>query len=246
MARAPQPETTTATGPGPEGLTDALARRAAERAIGDRQADYAREMRRIIEATYGLIERSGDLRPSLRDVLAETGLSTQAFYRYFRSKDELFLVLLDDGRQRLVAYLSHRMARAADPAARVGAWIRGVLAQARDPHVAARTRPFTAEEDRIAELFPAEHAASVERLADLLATPLAELTGTAPDGGRVRSTAQLVYDLSFATLRRHLAAGTSPPAGEADHLVGFVLAGVTAGSEVPRSAAGRTRGGRGR
>ncbi len=38
-------------------------------------------MRRIVDATYELIERTGSLDPSLRDILAHTGLSTQAFYR---------------------------------------------------------------------------------------------------------------------------------------------------------------------
>ena len=39
-----------------------------------------------------LFESSGDVDPSLREILAATNLSTQAFYRYFTSKDELFLL----------------------------------------------------------------------------------------------------------------------------------------------------------
>ena len=79
------------------GMTEAVAGRALERSVADRRAGYVQEAQRIVDATYRLIERTGGIDPSLRDVLAEAGLSTQAFYRLFRSKDELMLVLLDDG-----------------------------------------------------------------------------------------------------------------------------------------------------
>ena len=39
--------------------------------MADRQAEYTQEMRRIVEATYELIERTGSLDPSLRDILAQ-------------------------------------------------------------------------------------------------------------------------------------------------------------------------------
>ena len=35
----------------------------------------------------------------MRDILREAKLSTPAFYRHFKSKDELFVMLLDDGRR---------------------------------------------------------------------------------------------------------------------------------------------------
>src|SRR5439155_2084205 len=125
-------------------LTETLARRAVERSVAERQAEYAQEMQRIVDATYGLIERTGSVDPPLRDVLRETGLSTQAFYRYFQSKDELLLLLLDDGRRRLLGYLEHRVQGAATPEAGLRAWVEGVLAQASQPRAAARTRPLLA------------------------------------------------------------------------------------------------------
>jgi AcrR family transcriptional regulator len=205
-------------------LTDELARRAAERTVAERQAEYAREMQRVVDTTLSLIERTGNLYPSLRDILAESELSTQAFYRYFQSKDELLLVLLDAGRQHLMEYLSHRMDRAVDPAGKVREWIKGVMAQGSDPQAAGRTRPFAAGEDRIAEQFPAEHQASVDRLAGMLVEPLRELVA---DPGRVEDDARAVYDLTFATLRRFLTSDATPTAAEVDHLVAFALGGVT-------------------
>ena len=134
-----------------EDLRGTLAQRAVDRSLGDRRTQYVDQIQRVLEATYDLIERTGDVDPSLREILAETGLSTQAFYRYFQSKDELFLLLLDDGRRRLLASLERRMQRVDTPEARVRAWIEGVLAQASDARAAGRTRPFVKGQDRLAE-----------------------------------------------------------------------------------------------
>src|SRR6266568_5963914 len=110
-----------------EDLAEAFARRAIERSTAERQATYVEEIRTLVEAAYRVIEKTGNFDPPLRDILKVPGLSTQAFYKHFRSKDELLLVLLDDGRRRLIGYLRHRMEKAPTPEGRVRAWIEGVL-----------------------------------------------------------------------------------------------------------------------
>ncbi len=205
-------------------MTETLARRAVERSVAERQDRYEREMHRIMEATYELIERTGTLDPSLRDILAQAELSTQGFYRYFRSKDELMLVLLDDGRRLLVEYLLHRMDAVDGPAAKVRAWIEGVLAQAADPRAAARSRPFVANEDRLAQLYPVEQQASVDKLVDLVAVALG--TTDHADAGPVRRDAEAVFRLTFATLHVHLMHGSRPSAESVDHLTRFCLLGA--------------------
>ncbi len=215
-------------------LTDLLARRAVEETVAEKQAELASEMQRIVEATYDLVEQTGVLDPSIRQILAHTGLSTQAFYRHFRSKDELMLALLDDGRRRLVGSLERRMQRARRPEAKVRAWIEGVMAQAADPRVAARTRPFFADEDRLAAMFPAEHRASVALLVDLLIPPMAALTGAADTSkarvtDRVRRDAEAAYRLTFATLHDHLLDDERPSAATIEHLTRFVLGGLRGG-----------------
>jgi AcrR family transcriptional regulator len=203
-------------------LTDTLAQRAVDRSVGDLRAEYAEQIGRVLEATYDLIERSGNVEPSLREILRETGLSTQAFYRYFQSKDELFLLLLDDGRRRILGYLEHRMQRASTPEGRVRAWIEGVLAQAANERAASRTRPFVANQERLAEAFPAEQQASVDLLVDQLA---AEIAVVAPSTD-ARRDAVVIYRLAFATLQQYLAHGTHPSSRETDHVVEFCLRGV--------------------
>lgn len=205
-----------------EDLRGTLAQRAVDRSLGDRRAQYADEIQRVLESTYDLIESSGKVDPSLREILAATNLSTQAFYRYFQSKDELFLLLLDDGRRRLVGSLERRMRKATTAAARVRAWIEGVLAQASDARAAGRTRPFVTDQDRLAEAFPREQQASVDLLVDLLATAIVPLHGAA----NARDDAVIIYRAAFATLRDHLIHDTRPTTTETDHLVQFCLQGI--------------------
>jgi AcrR family transcriptional regulator len=210
------------------------------RAVAGRQATYAEELQRIVDAAYGVIERTGTVDPTLRDILRESGLSTQAFYRYFDSKDELLLVLLDQGGRRLLGYLSHRMeaasgraegaasgraeGKAAQAEGRVRAWIEGVLAQASDAGAAGRTRPFVANEARLAEQFPAEQQASVDLLTALLVPSITELNGHRR--ADARRDADAVYHLAFGALRRHLTRGTRPTRAEVDHLARFALSGI--------------------
>ncbi len=208
---------------------DHLADRAVERAIAGRRNEYGQEMRRIVDATFSLIERTGSLDPSMREILAEAGLSTQAFYRYFASKDELMLALLDEGRRRLVETLVRRMSRSADPGEQVRAWIEGVIAQASNAAAAARTRPWVLSEPRLAELFPREQQASVELLVVLLREPITRLEGPnkRPKADDAAVAATMVYQLTFATLRTHMVAGTKPDSEEREALVRFCLRGVS-------------------
>ena len=209
-----------------EDLAQAFARRAIERSTAEREAAYVEEIRLLVDATYRLIEKTGTFDPPLRDILKQSGLSTQAFYKHFRSKDELMLVLLDDGRRQLLGYLKHRMDKAPAPAGRVRAWIEGVLAQAADPKAAKRTKPFVANQDRLADLFSDEQQASVDLLLDLLVDALADLHGTARDRRLVRRDAEAIYYATFGALRAHLIHGTRPGSVEIDHLVEFCLAGA--------------------
>ena len=197
-------------------LAQTLARRAIDRSVGSRQEAYVDEMDRVVDATYRLIERTGTVDPSMRHILRETGLSTQAFYRYFQSKDELMLLVLDDGRRRLLGYLEHRMARVGTREKKVGEWIEGVLAQAGDPVAAARTRPFVANQDRLAEAFPDDHQASVDALVQQLAGPL--------DGDS--RAAEAIYLLTMAALHKHLTYGTRPTRADVASLVQFSLGGA--------------------
>jgi hypothetical protein len=99
-----------------------------------------------------------------------------------------------------------------------------VLAQASDAGAAGRTRPFVANEARLAEQFPAEQQASVDLLTALLVPSITELNGHRR--ADARRDADAVYHLAFGALRRHLTRGTRPTRAEVDHLARFALSGI--------------------
>jgi AcrR family transcriptional regulator len=190
---------------------------AIQRTLARRVEAYEDEVQRLVDATYRVIARTASVDPTVRDILAESGLSTQAFYRHFRSKDELLVVLLDDGRRRIVDYLAHQMDKATTPEDKLRAFVEGVMAQATDDDAASRTRPFVVQQDRLADRFAEHQRTSVARLVELLHEPLRDL-GRSPD---VERDALAVYQLAFAAMEQHVRDGTKPTRDDIDHLVRF-------------------------
>lgn len=218
----------TADGPGEA----PLAERSVERALARRREAYADEVRRLVEASFALIRESGRLEPTVGAIVRAAGLSNQAFYKHFHSKDELLVTVLDEGVRRLASYLEHRMARAATPGERVRAWLEGMTRQALDADAAAATRPFALSRSRLAEGFGAEVAASERRLTEGLRRALeaALEAGDLPQADPPRD-AERLYDLAMGWLQRALAEpGPADPA-DAAHLVAFAFAGVARGAE---------------
>lgn len=195
-----------------------VAERLVERSLSERQRAITAEMREIIEATYRVIGATGRLDPPIRAILSEAGLSNPAFYRHFSGKDELLLVMLDEGRRQLVAYLEHRTSAVDGVDERVAAWVRGVLAQAGDADAARRTRPFVTDIERLHQEFPREQEASERQLIDQLAGLLDDRSDWAPT----------IYTLVFAELGRHLRAESAPSEADVERVVGFALAGSSA------------------
>ena len=200
-----------------DGEIGGLAAQLVDRQLAGQRDAALVELRSLIDATYRVIARTGRFDPPIRDILAEAELSNPAFYRHFRSKDELLLLMLDEGRRQLVDYLERRTQRV-EPDERVAEWVRGFLAQASDPEAARRTRPFVVETERLHERFPAEQAQSEQMLVDQLAALLGDRAAWAP----------LVYTLVVGELERLLRSAGSADERAGEQLVAFVLAGVEA------------------
>ncbi len=190
----------------------------ADRTLADRHETYAAEIRTLLDAALTVMRRDETIDPRVSDIVRTAGLSNQAFYRHFRGKDELLVALLDDGRQRLLATIERRMARAGGGAEAVRAWIEVVLAQARDPEAAAATRPFAINGDRLAVEFPDETRRSRDRLVD----PLRAIVGDA--------AALAVYHLAMGTAHDALVSRRAPSRAEVDHVVEFGLKGCDLGT----------------
>jgi AcrR family transcriptional regulator len=95
----------------------------ARQASPARQEKYRAEKQQIVRAAYELIQRDGSRETSVHDILDAAGLSTRAFYRHFRSRDELVLEMYRVDCDRVNARLAAAVAAAPDPLAALEAWI---------------------------------------------------------------------------------------------------------------------------
>ena len=189
-----------------------MAARIAQQTLSKRGVDYAGEVRRLLDAGLEVMARCGTTsRPRVADIVEAAGLSNDAFYRHFPSKDALVAAILDDGAERLQGYLAHQMAKADGPEAEVRAWVGGLLAQA-DEETAATTLAVLWN----GGVAPAGRPAA--RLAPLLVEPLAALGRDDPDG-----EALLVAHAAIGTLNDLLWAGRPPTGDDVDRVTAFCL-----------------------
>jgi AcrR family transcriptional regulator len=195
-----------------------VAARIAGRSLSKRGQEYAAEVRRLLDAGLAVMQRGGtDARPRVADIVAEAGLSNDAFYRHFKSKDALVAAIIEDGAERLRSYLLHSMAKATTPEDQVRRWVEGVLAQAGEA-VAPATLAVLWNAGSVGDGMASGHSRLNPRLAELLEAPLEELGSVDPalDAG-------LLTHAVVGRLSDHLWQRTAPTRAEREHLVAFCL-----------------------
>jgi AcrR family transcriptional regulator len=199
-----------------------VAERIAQQTMASRGLDYAGEVRRLLDAGREVMRRNGTTsRARVADIVEAAGLSNDAFYRHFRSKDMLVTAILEDGTERLCSYLAHQMAKVDAPELKVRSWVQGVLDQAVDPEVAATTLAVIWNAG-VAGDRPGSSAASA-LLGALLRDPLAALGSPYPD-----LHASLSGHAVVGLLADHLWARTRPSKTDIDRVCAFILGGATA------------------
>jgi AcrR family transcriptional regulator len=202
---------------------DDLADRIAQRALAKRGALYASEVRRLLDAGLEVMRGCGTTtRPRVSDIVAAAGLSNEAFYRHFRSKDELVASILEDGAERLASYVAHQMAKAPTAEAKVRRWVEGILSQAIDDDIAATTLAVLWNGGSIGDGLAPGRSSMNTPLAALLREPFAALGSARPP-----------FDSSLAThavigiLTDYLRQGRRPTRADLEHTVEFCLATVS-------------------
>ena len=68
----------------------------------------------ILDAARGVFGEMGFEAATVRDIIRRTNLSVGAFYNYFRSKEEVYEALADDGARRFKPILQAQSAKATD------------------------------------------------------------------------------------------------------------------------------------
>jgi AcrR family transcriptional regulator len=211
---------------------DDVAARIARRSLERRGLDYAGEVRRILDAALEVMRGCGTTsRPRVADIVAAAGLSNDAFYRHFPSKDALVAAILEDGTERLRSYLAHQMAKETTPEGKVRRWAEGVLAQAAEEDIAATTRAVLWNGASVGEGVPTGRPSASRPLAALLREPFAELGSADAD-----LDASLVAHAVVGQLSEYLWDRVRPSRADIAHVVDVCMA---------VAAAGRGRAGRG-
>jgi AcrR family transcriptional regulator len=142
----------------------------ARRVAPAREEKYRAEKQRIMRTAYELIQRDGSKETSVHDVLHAAGLSTRAFYRHFRSRDELVLEMYRVDCERVNATLAAAVASAPDPVAALAAWIDQNLAVVYDARRLRHAVVLSSAEVSTAEGFTAvKNAGLAEQRASLVA-----------------------------------------------------------------------------
>jgi AcrR family transcriptional regulator len=157
-----------------------VASRIAQRALAKRGANYTDEVRRLLDAALRVMKQRGtESRPRVVDIVSTAGLSNDAFYRHFSSKDELVAALLEDGTERLYSYVAHQMAKESSPEGRIRRWVQGVLSQACG-EIATTTRAVLWNAGTVSQMIGSKPPTASDRLAALLSPPLRELGSADP------------------------------------------------------------------
>jgi AcrR family transcriptional regulator len=207
-----------------------LSSRGVERALEPRRRKYEAEFDRLVSAARDVMREHGTVDPTIGQVLAVAGLSTNAFYRHFPTKDDLLLELVMQAGANTRSFLSHRMAREDAPRDQVIAWIEGMFDLLRTASSLRANRPFLFAHPRLVARFPNEIAANIALLVEPLATAIHDLR----PGSRRQSLddAHLLYHQVFGILLDQAAMDHLSDAAEVKRVVQYSLrALLTPGDE---------------
>lgn len=197
---------------------DDVAARVAAQTLAKRGTDYVDEVRRLLDAALTVMARQGTSgRARVADIVNEAGLSNEAFYRHFPSKDALVAAMLEDGTQRLARYVEHQMSKEKTPQRQVRRWVEGVLSQTSEKTAAATLAVFYNGGSVGAGVGDSRHNAS-EPLAALLHEPFRALGSDPPE-----LAALLVAHAVVGRVSDHLWNRTRPRRDEIHQVTEFCL-----------------------
>ncbi|MCW2526245.1 MAG: TetR family transcriptional regulator [Pseudonocardiales bacterium] len=191
---------------------------AVRRRVGRLEADAQQNVRRLLDTGLALMQAGGN--PRVADIVAASGLSNDAFYRYYKTKDDLVAAIVDEGAVRLLDAIARQMAMTDDPTRQLEAAVRVVMRQAADPAVAVAARnvfgnsAMSTRPDQVGK-------GRLERgLAGLLADPLERLGARDP-----HRDARAAAVLLITAMNHFLWREAPPSARDIHHLTAFLRLG---------------------
>ena len=209
------------------------AERSVKRALGARYDAYLEEVQKLLRAGLAEITEKGSVEPRVADIVRRAGLSNKAFYRHFRSKEELLLAILEEGMRARMRGFDERLARAGSASERVRVWIRTILDQAMNARFAELTRPLLVYQARLAESLGEQLWGHRDHLRAPLREALAagresgEFPGCDPD-----ADSETIYFLATGYMHGRVIERRVMSDAEADGIVEFALAALQRRADV--------------
>ena len=201
------------------GLSSSLAQEAIRRSLSRRQDAAENDVRRMIEVGRDLLSQGSN--PRVADIVEAADLSNDAFYRYFRGKEDFVAAVVEDGGHRLLAYVERKMAEHDGAEARLRAAITAIMSQAGDPDIATATRNILTTSIGRNQRATGARLRLEAAMSDLLRAPLSELGSSDPDRDSRSVAAMLMAQMENFLWDEH------PPSDEdLQHILTFVKKAV--------------------
>ena len=204
------------------------AHRSADRAIEARYTAYLDEAHRLIQAGIEEMTEKSHLDPRVSDIVRRSGLSNKAFYRHFKSKDELLVAVLEENMSTLAQEFEERLTAEMPPVDRVRAWVWGVLEQALDGERSAAHRPLLVYQGRLVESLGPQLWGHVSRIIGLLQEAIAEgrEQGALPASVDPLRDGEAIFHLAMGWMQGRVIGRVTPRREEAERVVAFAMRGL--------------------
>jgi len=102
--------------------------------VGKREQTKVQNRQAILDAAREVFGELGYEACTVRDIIRRTGLAAGTFYNYYRSKDEVYVALSDEGARRFTPLLKAQRAQSADWSSFVRAAIEAYFGFLADEH----------------------------------------------------------------------------------------------------------------
>jgi AcrR family transcriptional regulator len=205
---------------------DAWRERALARSLETARARSVDRLDRLVSAARDLANETGSAGFTVSQVAGRAGVSLKIFYRYFASKDDLLVALLEEDSRLGATILRERVDTHPERPARLRAYVMSVFELLTLPGALGYAGVLIREHRRLSENRPDELAAAlapiIDVFADELAAGAAEGVVSSDDPHR---DARLTFTLVLDGIHE-VVVGRAEPLDEAAHLWRFVRCGV--------------------
>ena len=191
--------------------------------VGKREQTKVQNRQAILDAAREVFGELGYETATVRDIIRRTGLAAGTFYNYYRSKEEVFAALADDGARRFAPVLKQLRAETRDFESFVRAAIAAYFEVLADEHRSWMARRPAGEPHLHIQGETPEMAAVFAEVRDALAEAVADRKGPMADPDYMAAACiAIARDVGDRMLERR----PIDARGAADFAVAMILNGL--------------------